>query len=146
MATVIALDQTVSPVQARVRLVSAQETGDPNPATVLAMATVRISPAEPVFAGHYPDFPIFPGVCLLECVRHAVQLAAPRFPADDRLFSVVSARFLTPVFPGDTVDIELVLTETDGALHCRATASTQRGVAAQVRLRCPATPAGTGER
>ena len=40
-------------------------------------AQVTVDPAEPVLAGHYPGFPIFPGVCLVEQVRLAALAVLP---------------------------------------------------------------------
>jgi 3-hydroxyacyl-[acyl-carrier-protein] dehydratase len=82
-----------------------------------ATSRFPLDPAEPLLAGHYPGFPIFPGVCLVECA-HRTSLAALTGPA--RLAEVESARFLGPVFPGDTVHTETVAEAVDGGWRCRA--------------------------
>jgi 3-hydroxyacyl-[acyl-carrier-protein] dehydratase len=82
-----------------------------------ASSAFTLDPAEPLLAGHYPGFPIFPGVCLVECA-HRTSLAALAGPA--RLAEVESARFLGPVFPGDTVHTETVAEVVDGGWRCRA--------------------------
>ncbi|MFI6641756.1 3-hydroxyacyl-ACP dehydratase FabZ family protein [Streptomyces sp. NPDC050504] len=99
-----------------------------------AAARVEITGAEPVFAGHYPDFPIFPGVCVLECVQRAATTggASPR-PGD--LAAVESARFAGAVYPGDTLELTLKWRRVEGGLRCDATATTERGKAASARLR-----------
>ena len=51
--------------------------GSTDPDVPPARAEVRIDPSEPVFAGHYPDFPIFPGVCVVECVHRSALATAP---------------------------------------------------------------------
>lgn len=59
-------------------------------------ATVDITGDEPVFAGHYPDFPILPGVCVLDCV-HRTALASARSPIE--LEEVERCRFTAGVRP-----------------------------------------------
>lgn len=81
-----------------------------------ATSRFPLDPAEPLLAGHYPGFPIFPGVCLVECA-HRTSLAALDGPG--RLTEVESARFLGPVFPGDTVHTETVAEAVDGGWRCR---------------------------
>ncbi|MEV7131045.1 hypothetical protein [Streptomyces sp. NPDC093260] len=122
---------TASPVAAAVRIESRTEDGLP------ATASVEILAGEPVFAGHYPDFPIFPGVCVLECVRRAAADAAP-----GPLTAVESARFAAPVLPGDTLTLTLTWRTADTSWRCDAVAATARGRAARVRLRFAA-PGGT---
>ncbi|MEU8181944.1 FabA/FabZ family ACP-dehydratase [Micromonospora sp. NPDC049044] len=67
------------------------------------VCTMDIDPAEPVLAGHFPGFPIFPGVCLVEC---ALQAAYQHRPAA-QLTSVHRVRFIKPVFPGDRLTINI---------------------------------------
>ncbi|WP_432037678.1 3-hydroxyacyl-ACP dehydratase FabZ family protein [Streptomyces cucumeris] len=115
----------VSPVAAGVRVVSGPDAGK-------AVARVDIDAAEPVFAGHYPDFPIFPGVCVVECAHRAALATAPEPVA---LAAVDSARFGGAVHPGDTLDLKLTWRRRDDGWRCAATAVTPRGDAASVRLR-----------
>lgn len=114
-----------SPVQGTVDVVERRPGG--------AVTSVPISPDEQVFAGHYPGFPIFPGVCIVECVRRSAQLV-PAVPGL-RLAAVESTRFQNPVFPGDTLTTELAWSPDGSAWRCRAEVRTARGPAAQVRLR-----------
>lgn len=116
----------VSPVAADVRVVSAR--GDDG----RAATQVLVSPAEPVFAGHYPEFPIFPGVCVVECAHRSAQATAPE-PVE--LAAVESARFTGPAFPGDVLDLALKWRRTEGGWLCAVSAATARGGAASVRLR-----------
>lgn len=90
---------------------------------------------EPVFAGHYPGFPIFPGVCLIECVHQSVLAAGWRKTQDLELDAVESSRFLSPVFPEDRITTYVRIAVADGAWRCSAVLSTDRGKAAEIRLR-----------
>lgn len=96
---------------------------------------VAVAPGERVFPGHYPGFPIFPGVCVVEHV-HLSALAAPPEPGLVlRLAAIESTRFLSPVFPGDELDIELTWERREEGWRCKGVARTGRGRAAAVRLR-----------
>ncbi|MGC9376726.1 3-hydroxyacyl-ACP dehydratase FabZ family protein [Streptomyces sp. MH13] len=118
----------VSPVAARIVVESRTGEG------LAARATAELHETEPVFAGHYPGFPIFPGVCVLECVRRAALDADPA-SAPGTLAAVESARFSGAVYPGDTLQLALTWQHTGTAWRCKATATTSRGPAARVRLR-----------
>ncbi|WP_338058300.1 hypothetical protein [Streptomyces antioxidans] len=115
----------VSPVAAGVTVTSPLLDGS-------AEARVAVDAAEPVFAGHYPDFPIFPGVCVVECAHRAALSAAPELVG---LAAVDSARFSGAVYPGDVIDIRLTWRRRGDGWRCSASAATARGVAASVRLR-----------
>ena len=68
------------------------------------------------FAGHYPDFPITPGVLLCEAAMQAgaillsskVESAEGKVPVATRMNDV---RFKKMVKPGDTIRLEVDLTE-----------------------------------
>ncbi|MFD8519498.1 3-hydroxyacyl-ACP dehydratase FabZ family protein [Streptomyces capillispiralis] len=98
--------------------------------------TVAVTGDEPVFAGHYPDFPIFPGVCVMECVRSAAETAPPPDTGGLRLAAVESARFLSAVHPGDELTVDITWSPRGGdTWRCAAKVATGRGPAASVRLR-----------
>ncbi len=96
-------------------------------------AHVLVSPDEPTFAGHYPDFPVLPGACVVEHVR----LAALAVLANRgwRLAAIESSRFLRPVLPGDQLDLSLVWSGQGRVRRCAATVTTGRGPAVRTRLR-----------
>lgn len=63
---------------------------------------------EPFFVGHYPEYPIFPGVFILEAVHQAALHYTTRRLADKvraHLAQVRSIRFLSPLRPGDRLEI-----------------------------------------
>jgi 3-hydroxymyristoyl/3-hydroxydecanoyl-(acyl carrier protein) dehydratase len=86
----------------------------------------RIDPADPIFAGHFPGAPIYPGVLQIEtmgqlgiCLAHfaargAYDVAPDATPAAVRALKIHTALFLTEVLPGDELTILASLVESDG--------------------------------
>ncbi|HET6212417.1 MAG TPA: hypothetical protein VFE14_06040 [Micromonosporaceae bacterium] len=106
------------------------------------MTAVLVDAAEPLLAGHFPGFAIFPGVCLIECAHRAARTALVRYAGDDpvELVGIEVARFLYPVFPGDRVDTEVTVEpvhrgEVEDGWRCPARLTVGDQLAAIVRLR-----------
>lgn len=62
--------------------------------------------------GHYPDFPIVPGVILCECVAQAGAILLSKRATDAGvpvLTRMNDVKFKTMVRPGDTIDISVQL-------------------------------------
>jgi len=96
-----------------------------------AVATAKVDPADPVFAGHYPGFPVLPGVYLLELVGQVVRASQGE---KYELARLDRGRFLSPVAPGDELRIEAKLSHVDGELRCVATIANAHGRAAELKL------------
>lgn len=76
---------------------------------VKAIKNVTIN--EPYFVGHFPDYPIMPGVLIIEAMAQAAAVGMKViFPEyKEKLFvlaGVDKVRFRHPVYPGDTIIIE----------------------------------------
>ncbi|MFE6764000.1 hypothetical protein [Streptomyces sp. NPDC057689] len=90
--------------------------------------------ADPAVAGHYPGFPVLPGLFLVEAVDRAVrEWAGPN--RDVGLIAMDRCRFRHPVFPDDRVFADAGITETPEGLRVRGTVTTNRGRVAELRLR-----------
>lgn len=94
---------------------------------------------EPQFQGHFPDYPIMPGVLMVEAIAQAGgALLLSEIPDRDSklmLFtSIENARFRRPVTPGDQLRIEVTV------LNWRTRAVKMRGdITVDGKLVCDAT-------
>ena len=79
--------------------------------TLTAIKNVSVN--EPLFTGHFPKMPIFPGVLILEAMAQATGLLAFKTfgaPAENELYyfaSIDKAKFRKPVVPGDQLILEV---------------------------------------
>ena len=76
--------------------------------TISAQKNITVN--EPIFQGHFPDFPIYPGVYMTEGLAQASGLLlaiSTNKKADILLTEIKQARFKKQVFPGDTLHYEI---------------------------------------
>jgi 3-hydroxyacyl-[acyl-carrier-protein] dehydratase len=89
----------------------------------------NVSVNEPVFNGHFPEFPLFPGVYILEALAQVGGiLMIKSLELEIGKYGVVfagidGARFKRPVFPGDQLRLELE------AISIKKALSKMKGVA-----------------
>ena len=80
----------------------------------------RFAPDEPFFAGHFPSYPVVPGVLLVECLAQCggAGIAAQSDGAGSILFlaTVEKAKFRRQVRPGDEVRLEVTTTRNSPAM------------------------------
>ncbi|WP_051838454.1 hypothetical protein [Streptomyces sp. NRRL WC-3742] len=94
-----------------------------------------VAAGETVLPGHYPGFPIFPGVCLLDLAHAGVLATAPAGAGPLELAEVESTRFTSPVYPGDVLDVDLDWRAAEGGWKVRGAIRSARGDVAKLRLR-----------
>ena len=86
----------------------------------------RIDPDDPVFTGHFPEDPVYPGVLQIEAIgqlglclahfvsRSAIAIDQDRRPARLRVIKVHHALFNAPVLPGDELTLGARIVAYDG--------------------------------
>ena len=72
-------------------------------------AACTVPKESPIFEGHFPTYPLMPGVLLIECMAQTagwLVCMLGRFAAMPFLAGVKEGKFRTLVFPGDQLEFE----------------------------------------
>jgi len=74
----------------------------------------NVTANEPFFAGHFPDFPVMPGVLIVEAMAQTAGVLVLKSIPDREsklvlLVSIEFAKFRRPVVPGDQLRIEMTV-------------------------------------
>jgi len=97
---------------------------------------------EPFFQGHFPDFPVMPGVLIVEAMAQAAGvLVLKSIPDRHRkvvlLVAIEHARFRKPVIPGDTLRLEMSVLKRKASVAKMAGVATVDGVVvAEAEVMC----------
>jgi 3-hydroxyacyl-[acyl-carrier-protein] dehydratase len=108
-------------------------------------ARLFLDPALDVFSGHYPDFPVLPGVLQCEAAFQAgAVLIAKTQTLEEGMVPVVTrqnnTKFRRLVRPGDTLDIEVQLTERlQNAFFLTAKVSVDGNITTRLEFACATT-------
>ncbi len=86
----------------------------------------NVSISEPVFQGHFPDHPIYPGVMIIEGMAQAGGVLAFKSSSQEDqedmsnkvvyFMSIDKAKFRSPVTPGDQLIYRLTVMKQRGAI------------------------------
>jgi len=102
----------------------------------------NVTANEPFFLGHFPDFPVMPGVLIIEAMAQTagVQVLSTIPDRHNKLVFLVSvdaARFRRPVRPGDQLRIEMKVIKRKGTVAKMAGHATVDGVVvAEAEVMC----------
>ncbi|MBI4687106.1 MAG: 3-hydroxyacyl-ACP dehydratase FabZ [Nitrospirae bacterium] len=75
-----------------------------------AVAVKNVTINEPFFQGHFPNYPIMPGVLIVEAMAQAAGVLAFQSGAKGNsvfFMSIEKAKFRKPVVPGDQLRMEI---------------------------------------
>jgi len=86
----------------------------------------NVSISEPIFQGHFPDHPIYPGVMIIEGMAQAGGVLAFKSSSEEEqeeasnkvvyFMSIDKAKFRSPVTPGDQLIYKLTVLKQRGAI------------------------------
>ncbi len=85
-----------------------------------AVALKNVTMNEPHFQGHFPNFPVMPGVLIVEAMAQTAALVAVESlgaAAEGKVvyfMTIENARFRKPVTPGDSMHIHVTRTKSRG--------------------------------
>jgi len=97
---------------------------------------------EPFFTGHFPDFPVMPGVLIIEAMAQAAGVLVLKSIPDREnklvlLVAVENARFRKPVVPGDSLRMEMKVIKRKASVAKMAGVATVDGaIVAEVEVMC----------
>ena len=98
----------------------------------------NVTAGEPFFQGHFPDFPVMPGVLVIEALAQAGTVMMLQDSPDRGipfLAGLDKVRFRRPVVPGDQLRLELeVLQKRPGSCRVAGKAFVGEDLAAQAEI------------
>jgi 3-hydroxyacyl-[acyl-carrier-protein] dehydratase len=110
------------------------------PERIVGIKNVTVN--EPFFTGHFPEFPVMPGVLIVEAMAQvAGVLVLKEIPdrANKLVFlaGIDNAKFRRPVLPGDQLRIEMkVIKKKASVAKMQGVATVDGAVVAEVEVLC----------
>jgi 3-hydroxyacyl-[acyl-carrier-protein] dehydratase len=108
--------------------------------SIVGLKNVTVN--EPHFTGHFPGFPVMPGVMIIEAMAQVAGILVAKVAPHTRgrimfLASVEEAKFRKPVVPGDQLRIRMELIRLKHTIaKMKGEATVDGQVAAEATLMC----------
>ncbi|MBR2569893.1 MAG: 3-hydroxyacyl-ACP dehydratase FabZ [Paenibacillus sp.] len=104
-----------------------------------AVGIKNVTINEPFFQGHFPDYPVMPGVLIMEALAQvgacSILMKEENKGRIGFLAGIDNARFRGQVFPGDTLTLEVNITRLKGSIgKGQATAKVGDRVVAEAEI------------
>src|ERR1051326_1497964 len=102
----------------------------------------NVTANEPFFTGHFPDFPVMPGVLIVEAMAQTAGVLVLKSIPDREnklvlLVAAENARFRRPVVPGDSLRMEMKVIKRKASVAKMAGVATVDGqVVAEAEVMC----------
>lgn len=108
--------------------------------------TRTLDPSDPIFAGHFPGHPVYPGVlqvetmgqlalCLATFLTHrSVEIGADVEPVAVRALRIIHAQYFEPLLPGDVLTLHASILDEDGMTATAAGQVVKQGRIASISL------------
>ena len=102
----------------------------------------NVTANEPFFMGHFPDYPVMPGVLIVEAMAQVAGVLVLKAIPDRAnklvfLAGIDNAKFRRPVLPGDQLRIEMkVLKKKASVAKMHGQATVNGAVVAEVEVLC----------
>ena len=103
---------------------------------------MNVTANEPFFQGHFPDFPVMPGVLIVEAMAQTAGVLVLKSIPDRAkklvlLVAVENAKFRRPVVPGDQLRMEMSVIKRKASVAKMAGKATVNGVVvAEAEVMC----------
>ncbi len=109
------------------------------PDRIVGIKNVTVN--EPFFAGHFPEFPVMPGVLIVEAMAQVAGVLVLKDMGGKQkavfLASIDQAKFRKPVLPGDQLRIEMKVGKRKASVaKMYGTASVDGVVVAEAEVMC----------
>ena len=110
-----------------------------------AVGIKNVTANEPHFTGHFPGYPVMPGVMIIEAMAQVAGILVATVAPHTRgrimfLASVEDAKFRKPVIPGDQLRIEMKLLRLKTTIaKMQGVATVDGQIAAEATLMCKLT-------
>jgi 3-hydroxyacyl-[acyl-carrier-protein] dehydratase len=111
--------------------------------SIVGIKNVTIN--EPQFTGHFPGFPVMPGVLIVEAMAQVAGILVAKLAPQTRgrlmfLASVEDAKFRKPVVPGDQLRLEMKLLRLKTSIaKMQGIATVDGQIVAEATLMCKLT-------